>query len=142
MGDDPFGSTPADKLAFLKNDEEWSTNIGHPGPANTAVGEVFGTFIIPNMMAKAARGELSAKEAVADAEAQIKPIYEKWRERGLVGGSRRRRARDGSRRGRDLTKRFDGNDRTPSTTSAWPATRASTWSCSAPRAAARPRCCA
>ena len=49
---------------------------------------MFGTFIIPNMMAKAARGELSAKEAVEDAEAQIKPIYEKWRAQGLVGGSR------------------------------------------------------
>jgi len=87
---DPFGSQPANKLGFLTIDDavKWSTNIGYPGPQNTAIGEVFGTFIIPNMMAKAARGQLSAKDAVADAEAQIKPIFEKWRAQGLVGGSR------------------------------------------------------
>jgi ABC-type glycerol-3-phosphate transport system substrate-binding protein len=65
----------------------WSTNIGYPGPANTAEGEVFATFVIPNMFAKAARGELSPEQAVADAERQIKPIFDKWRRRGLVGGA-------------------------------------------------------
>ncbi|MGH3646469.1 MAG: ABC transporter substrate-binding protein [Micromonosporaceae bacterium] len=83
---DPFGAKPADKLAFLADAKEWTTNIGHPGPANTAMGEVFATFIIPNMFARAARGQVSAKQAVADAEAQIKPIFDKWRKRGLVGG--------------------------------------------------------
>jgi multiple sugar transport system substrate-binding protein len=48
---------------------------------------VFGTFVIPNMFASAARGDASPKEAVARAEAQIKPIFEKWRKRGLVGGT-------------------------------------------------------
>lgn len=81
---DPFGAKPANKLAVLKNAIEWSTNIGHPGPANTAVGEVFATFIIPNMYAKAARGELNPQQAVADAERQIKPIFDKWRRRGLI----------------------------------------------------------
>lgn len=83
---DPFGAKPADKLAFLADATRWSTNVGHPGPANTAIGEVFGTFIIPNMFAKAARGQSSPKQAVADAEAQIKPIFDKWRAKGLVGG--------------------------------------------------------
>ncbi|GAB2672450.1 ABC transporter substrate-binding protein [Kribbella swartbergensis] len=83
---DPFGAKPENKLGVLKNAIEWSTNIGHPGPANTAIGEVFATFVIPNMFAKAARGELSPEQAVADAERQIKPIFDKWRQRGLVGG--------------------------------------------------------
>ncbi|TDD22054.1 extracellular solute-binding protein [Kribbella turkmenica] len=83
---DPFGAKPENKLGVLKNAIEWSTNIGHPGPANTAVGEVFATFVIPNMFAKAARGELSPEQAVADAERQIRPIFDKWRRRGLVGG--------------------------------------------------------
>jgi multiple sugar transport system substrate-binding protein len=87
LDNDPFGSQPANKLAFLKDAEKWSTTVGHPGPANTAIGEVFDTFILPKMMAKAARGELSAKDAVADAEAQIKPIFQKWRDKGLVGGT-------------------------------------------------------
>ncbi|MGH3327947.1 MAG: hypothetical protein ACRDPT_09195, partial [Streptomycetales bacterium] len=83
---DPFGAKPANKLAFLKDATDWSTNIGHPGPSNTAIGEVFGTFIIPNMYAKAARGQLSPEQAVAEAESQIKPIFDKWRNKGLVGG--------------------------------------------------------
>jgi ABC-type glycerol-3-phosphate transport system substrate-binding protein len=83
---DPFGAKPENKLGVLKNAIEWSTNIGHPGPANTAIGEVFATFVIPNMFAKAARGELSPEQAVADAERQIKPVFDKWRQRGLVGG--------------------------------------------------------
>ena len=86
LDNDPYGSQPANKLAFLKDAEKWSTTIGHPGPANAAIGEVFDTFILPKMMAKAARGELSPRDAVIDAENQIRPIFQRWRERGLVGG--------------------------------------------------------
>jgi hypothetical protein len=86
LDNDPYGSQPANKLAFLKDAEKWSTTIGHPGPANAAIGEVFDTFILPQMMARAARGEMSARDAVIDAENKIRPIYQRWRERGLVGG--------------------------------------------------------
>ncbi|HEX6686960.1 MAG TPA: extracellular solute-binding protein [Candidatus Limnocylindrales bacterium] len=86
LGTDPFGSKPIDKLKLLTDSTKWSTNIGAPGPANPAEGEVFSTFIIPNMFARAARGEVSAKQAVLDAEAQINPIFAKWRAQGLVGG--------------------------------------------------------
>jgi len=82
---DPFGAKPADKLSLLEKATDWSTNVGHPGPANTAEGEVFATFIIPNMFARAARGEVKPQQAVADAEAQIRPIFDKWRQRGLIG---------------------------------------------------------
>jgi len=85
---DPFGSKPADKLAALKPGEalKWSTNIGHPGPAHPAEGEIFDTFVIPDMFAKAATGRLSPKAALEEADAKVKAIYKKWRERGLVGG--------------------------------------------------------
>jgi ABC-type glycerol-3-phosphate transport system substrate-binding protein len=86
LASDPYKSKPLDKLAFLKDSESWSTNVGHPGPANPAVGEVFGTFILPQMMAKAARGQLTPKEAVEDAEKRMIPIYDKWRKQKLVGG--------------------------------------------------------
>lgn len=86
LGADPFGSQPPDKLRFLASATDWSTNIGHPGPANTAEGEVFSTFIIPNMFARVARGEQRAKESVATAEAQVKAVFDKWRAQGLVGG--------------------------------------------------------
>ena len=88
LDDDPFDSRPADKLALLKDAESWSTNVGHPGPTNAAIGEVFSTFVLPQMMAKAARGQLSAEQAVAEAEVQVKAIFTKWRQNGLVGGER------------------------------------------------------
>ncbi len=86
LDDDPFGSDPPDKLAVLKDALDWSVNVGYKGSANTAIGEVFGTFIIPNMFARVARGRQSAEQSVAQAERQIVPIFEKWRKRGLIGG--------------------------------------------------------
>jgi ABC-type glycerol-3-phosphate transport system substrate-binding protein len=86
LGKDPFGAKPADKLAFLAKATDWSTNIGYPGPANPAIGETFGTFVIPTMFARAARGGVSPAQAVTDADRQVKSIFEKWRARGLVGG--------------------------------------------------------
>ncbi len=85
---DPFGSKPANKLALLKDAEKWSTVIGHPGPANAAIGEAFTTFVIPQMFAKAAKGEMSAADAVKDAHDQYVKIFDKWRKAGLVGGTK------------------------------------------------------
>jgi spermidine/putrescine-binding protein len=85
LDNDPFKSQPANKLSLLKTAEKWSTNVGHPGPANAAESEVFNTFVLPNMMADVTRGT-SAKEAVAKAEVQVKAIFAKWRKQGLVGG--------------------------------------------------------
>ncbi|MGH8946438.1 MAG: ABC transporter substrate-binding protein [Acidimicrobiia bacterium] len=84
--DDPFGSVPPDKLAVLSTALDWATNIGHPGPANPAIGQIFGESIIPVMFAEAAQGTKSPADAVADAEAQINAIFDSWREQGLVGG--------------------------------------------------------
>lgn len=86
LAEDPFGSAPSDKLAFLADATDWSTNIGHPGPSNTAIGEIFGTFVIPNMYARAARREMSPEQSVSVAEQEVKAIFDKWRARGLVGG--------------------------------------------------------
>ncbi|WP_158847786.1 ABC transporter substrate-binding protein [Saccharothrix deserti] len=83
---DPFGAQPADKLAFLADAIPWSANIGHPGPASTAIGEVFNTFVIPNMFARAVKGEATPQQSVADAEKQVTAIFDKWRAAGLVGG--------------------------------------------------------
>jgi multiple sugar transport system substrate-binding protein len=85
LSNDPFGSRPADKLTVLKDSISWTTNLGHPGYANTAVGEVNATYIIPNMYAQAARGEKSAQQAVADADKQVKAVFDKWRTKGLIG---------------------------------------------------------
>jgi len=87
LDNDPFGSEPADKLAVLKDALDWSRNVGYKGNANTAIGEVFGTFIIPNMLAAAARGKDSPQDAVEKAESQMKAIFAKWRKKGLIGGA-------------------------------------------------------
>lgn len=82
---DPFGSQPTDKLALLQTATDWSRNIGYPGPTNAAEGEVFAAWIIPTMFGRAARGEVSPQQAIGDAEAQIRQIYDRWRAQGLMG---------------------------------------------------------
>ncbi|GIE94492.1 ABC transporter substrate-binding protein [Paractinoplanes rishiriensis] len=85
LASDPFGGKPADKLSLLADATAWSVNIGHPGPANTAEGEIFNTFVIPNMFARVARGEQTAQQSVSAAEAQVNAVFTKWRQQGLVG---------------------------------------------------------
>ena len=87
FSDDPFALPGEEKgkLAVLKDAEKWSANLGYPGPANPAEGEVFATFVLPNMMANAARG-MKAETAVEQAELLTKTIFAKWRKKGLVGG--------------------------------------------------------
>ena len=63
---------------------DWSTNLGYPGYTNAAVDDVFSQFLIPKMVATAARGEMTAEEAVKATEARMKPIYDQWRERGKI----------------------------------------------------------
>jgi multiple sugar transport system substrate-binding protein len=81
---DPYNSDPANKLAVLKDAVKWTRNLGYPGPANAAIGEVMNLPILPNMMARAAQGKQTAKESVAQAESEIKPIFDKWRKQGLL----------------------------------------------------------
>ncbi|MER3437919.1 MAG: hypothetical protein C4346_10195 [Chloroflexota bacterium] len=86
LDNDPYGSEPPDKLAVLKDANDWTTNLGWPGPANAAIGEIFNLPILPNMMARAARGEQTAAESVAQAETEVKEIFERWKAEGLIGG--------------------------------------------------------
>jgi ABC-type glycerol-3-phosphate transport system substrate-binding protein len=90
LADDPFGAKPADKLAFLGDVEtasEWSASIGHPGPSNPAIGEVLGTYVIPNMFATAVRGQASPPDAVRSAHEECERIFGRWRQRDLIGGA-------------------------------------------------------
>jgi multiple sugar transport system substrate-binding protein len=86
LDEDPYGSNPIDKLQVLKGFVDFSTVIGQPGPASPAISEVFNTFIIPQMFAKVARGEMSPDDAAAEAESLMNPIFERWRAEGLIGG--------------------------------------------------------
>jgi multiple sugar transport system substrate-binding protein len=85
LDEDPFGSNPPDKLKVLLTAQDWVTHLGYPGVANPAEAEVYAAHIIPTMMGKAALGEMTAEEAVAEAETQIEAIFDKWRDKGYVG---------------------------------------------------------
>ncbi|HEU5389008.1 MAG TPA: extracellular solute-binding protein [Streptosporangiaceae bacterium] len=84
LSGDPFGSKPANKLALLADAEKWTTNVGYPGAANAAVGEIFDTNVLPTMMASAAQGKSTPKQAVTSAASQCEAIFGKWRAKGLV----------------------------------------------------------
>ena len=75
---------PKGKYSVLADASTWFTNAGHPGHDNAAIDEVVNGYIVPKMFGAAARGELSPQEAVAQAEAQVKQIFDKWRERGRI----------------------------------------------------------
>jgi multiple sugar transport system substrate-binding protein len=75
---------PAGKYALLAKSLDWSSNVGHPGSTNAAVDDVYNQNLIPKMFGAAARGEMTAEAAVAATAAQVKAIYDHWRERGKI----------------------------------------------------------
>jgi multiple sugar transport system substrate-binding protein len=86
---DPFGSSPPDKLGVLETALKWSTNLGYPGSGHPAEGEIFDTYVLTDMFAKAATGALSPKDALAEANTRTKEIFTKWRKKNMVGGGSR-----------------------------------------------------
>jgi multiple sugar transport system substrate-binding protein len=81
---DDAKAQPPDKYGLLGQATSWSTNLGFPGTANAAIDEIFNQLLVPRMFAAAARGEMTPEEAVARAELEMKPIFEKWREQGKI----------------------------------------------------------
>jgi multiple sugar transport system substrate-binding protein len=75
---------PPDKYAVLADSLEWATNVGFPGHSTAAVDDVYSTWVLNTMFAQAATGTLSPEEAVKDAEAKCRRIWEKWQERKLI----------------------------------------------------------
>jgi multiple sugar transport system substrate-binding protein len=64
--------------------EKYTHNIGYPGTVNAAVDEVLTTYVIPQMFAQVSQGKMSAEDSVKQAQAQVKGIYAKWKERGKI----------------------------------------------------------
>jgi multiple sugar transport system substrate-binding protein len=80
---DPKGHPP-DKYKVLEDVLEWATNVGYPGYANAAIDEIFGTWVLNVMFAKAASGSATPEEALKEADTACKRIFAKWKEKGLV----------------------------------------------------------
>jgi multiple sugar transport system substrate-binding protein len=83
VADDPVGGA-AGKYALLADTATWTTNIGHPGYTNAAISEIFHRGLIPTMFARAATGQLTPEEALAQADGESRRIFQKWQERGKV----------------------------------------------------------
>ncbi len=75
---------PPDKYKVLEDVLNWATNVGYPGYANAAIDEIFNTWVINVMFAKAASGAVSPEDALKEADAACRRIFGKWKEKGLV----------------------------------------------------------
>jgi multiple sugar transport system substrate-binding protein len=75
---------PADKYAVLSDVLDWATNVGYPGYANAAIDEIFNTWVLNTMFAKAATGAETPENALKAADAECKRIFDNWRKRGMI----------------------------------------------------------
>jgi multiple sugar transport system substrate-binding protein len=83
IANDPKGH-PADKYRVLDDVLNWATNVGYPGYSTAAIDEIFGTWVLNVMFAKAASGSATPEEALREADVACKRIFAKWKEKGLV----------------------------------------------------------
>jgi multiple sugar transport system substrate-binding protein len=77
------GKLAADKVnpeeyAILGDFEKYSAYPGYPGYTTAAIDEAFNTFVIPDMFARVAKGEMSAEDSAKQAEGDMKRIFAKW----------------------------------------------------------------
>ncbi len=78
-------NAPRGKYMVLDQiNRRYTKNVGYPGFANAAMGEVFDTFLIPEMFARVAQGRLSPEEAARTYHRRIGAVFAKWRRRGKI----------------------------------------------------------
>jgi multiple sugar transport system substrate-binding protein len=77
LSKDPQANPPS-KYTALKDALHWTPNLGVPGYATPAYMEIFSTFVVPKMVARALRGE-SAEDAAAAGAAEMQRIVDKWK---------------------------------------------------------------
>lgn len=82
LADDPH--KPLGKYKALDDVLHWATNVGYPGYANAAIDEIFNTWVINTMFAKAATGDMPIEAAIKEAEKKCRAIFAKWHDKGLV----------------------------------------------------------
>jgi multiple sugar transport system substrate-binding protein len=78
-------NVPRGKYKILETiSQKYTYNVGYPGFANAAVGEIFDTYLIPQMFAEVAQGRRSPQDAARAYQARLGTIYRKWRRRGKI----------------------------------------------------------
>src|SRR3546814_8752765 len=74
---------PPDKYTVLGKLMTQATNVGYPGYANAATDEIFNTWVLNTMFAKAASGNASPEDAMKEATDTCTRIFEKWLSKGM-----------------------------------------------------------
>jgi len=64
--------------------QKYTKNVGYPGYSNAAIDEIFNKFLIPTMFAQVSQGKMSAADAVAAADREMKPIFASWKAKGKI----------------------------------------------------------
>jgi multiple sugar transport system substrate-binding protein len=64
--------------------QRYTTNVGYPGFANAAVGDLFNQSLIPQMFAQVAQGKMTPQDAARSMQGKFKSIYATWRAQGLL----------------------------------------------------------
>lgn len=82
LADDPH--PPLGKYKVLGDATKWATNVGYPGYANAAIDEIFNTWVLNTMFAKAASGAMPPADAIKEADAKCRAIFAKWHEKKLL----------------------------------------------------------
>jgi multiple sugar transport system substrate-binding protein len=62
----------------------YTTNVGYPGFANAAVGDIFNQSLIPQMFAQVAQGKTTPEDAARSMQGKFQSIYGTWRGQGLL----------------------------------------------------------
>jgi len=62
----------------------YTTNVGYPGFANAAVGDIFNQSLIPQMFAQVAQGKMTPEDAARSMQGKFRSIYATWRSQGLI----------------------------------------------------------
>jgi multiple sugar transport system substrate-binding protein len=83
LGRDPH--PPLGKYKILQTiSEKYTKNVGYPGFSNAAIGEIFDTFLIPQMFAEVAQGKRTPDDAARAYQRRINTVFTKWRKRGKI----------------------------------------------------------
>jgi len=77
-------AVPPTKYAVLEDVLDWATNVGYPGYSNAAIDETFGNWTLNTMFAECAAGAESPEDALKRADAKMKAVWAKWKDRGMI----------------------------------------------------------
>ena len=62
----------------------YTTNVGYPGFANAAIGDIFNQSLVPQMFAQVAQGKMTPQDAARSMQGKFRSIYATWRAQGLL----------------------------------------------------------